>query len=353
MKAGILGLAGSGRRTLFSLLTQVAGGSGREAQLGVLKIPDERLDELNRLHNSRKITPATIQFLLVPGLVKGESQEKLDLPALRSVDVLVHVVRAFEDPSVAHLEGSVDPARDIEMVELELTLADLALVEKRLERLQSDSGKGKKVDRQEQEALERARTSLADGTPLRGILSEEDQTRLRGYALLTAKPLLLLLNIGEDDAAARDELPEKLGLSRWVEAPEVRLAYASAKIEAEMAELSPEDAEAFRESLGLAEDPIQRIVSAAFELLGMITFYTTSEKESRAWVIARGTPAAAAAGTIHSDMERGFIRAEVVRYEVLTEAGTWNACRDKGTLRLEGKDYPLADGDVVIFRFNV
>ena len=353
MKAGILGLAGSGRRTIFSLLTQVAAGSGREAQLGVLRIPDERLDELNRLHASRKITPSTIQFVLVPGLVKGESQEKLDLPALRSVDVLVHVARAFADPSVAHPDGSVDPARDIEMVELELTLADLALVEKRLERLQSDSGKGKNVDRREQEVLERARESLADGTPLRGVLSEDDQTRLRGYALLTTKPLLLLLNIGEDDAATRDELPEKLGLSRWMEAPEVRLAYASAKIEAEMAELSPEDAQAFRETLGLAEDTIERIVSAAFELLGMITFYTTGEKESRAWIIGRGTAAAAAAGTIHSDMERGFIRAEVVHYEALREEGTWNACRDKGLLRLEGKGYPLADGDVVIFRFNV
>ena len=353
MKVGILGLAGSGRRTIFSLLTHVAAGSGREAQLGVLKIPDERLDELDRLHESRKTTPATIQFVLVPGLVKGESQEKLDLPALRSVEVLVHVVRAFDDPSVAHPEGSVDAARDIEMVELELTLADLALVEKRVERLQSDSGKGKPVDRQELEALERAKTSLADGIALRGVLSEADQTRLRGYALLTVKPLLLLLNVGEDDAGDGDELPDKLGLGRWVNAPEVRFAYASAKIESEMAELSPDDALPFRESLGLAEDTIERIVSAAFELLGMITFYTTSEKESRAWIIGRGAPAATAAGTIHSDMERGFIRAEVVHYDVLREEGTWNACRDKGILRLEGKDYPLADGDVVIFRFNV
>jgi GTP-binding protein YchF len=353
MKAGILGLAGSGRRTLFSLLTHaVASGSGREAQLGVLKIPDERLQDIGRLHGSRKITPATIQFVLVPGLVKGESTEKLDLPALRAVEVLVHVVRAFEEPSVPHPEGSVDPARDVEIVELELTLADLTLVERRLKRLGVDAGKGKKIDRLEHAALERARESLAEGNPLRSVLSKEDGSRLRGYALLTAKPLLLLLNVSEDDAARKD-LPDKLGLVRWTKAPEVRLAHVSAKIEAEMAELSSDDAQAFRESLGLAEDTVERIVSAAFDLLGTITFYTSEEKETRAHVIPRGTPASVAAGSVHSDMARGFIRAEVVPYDVLKSAGSWSACREKGLLRLEGKEHPIADGDVVIFRFNV
>jgi len=352
MKAGILGLAGSGRRTLFSLLTHaVASSSGREVQLGVLRIPDERLEELSRLHASRKTVPATIQFVLLPGLVKGES-EKLDLPALRSVDVLVHVVRGFEEPSVAHPEGSVDPARDIEMVELELTLADLALVERRLERLRADAGKGKKVDGQEEAALERARESLAEGLPLRSMLSSEDENRLRGYALLTVKPLLLGVNVGENVIAQQD-LPERLGLTKWATAPKVRLAFVSARIEAEIAELAPGDARAFRENLGLANDTIERIVSAAFELLAMITFYTSAEQESRAWIIPRGTSASVAAGGVHSDMERGFIRAEVVSYDVLKSQGSWNACREKGRLRLEGKDYPLADGDVVIFRFNV
>ena len=353
MKAGILGLPGSGKRTLFSLLTHaVASGTAREAQLGVLKIPDDRLQELSRLHASKSIVPATIQFTLIPGLVKGESKEKLDLPSLRVVDVLVHVVRGFEEASVPHPEGSVDPARDIETVELELTIADLSLVERRLERLHADRGKGKKVEARELAALERARESLAEGTPLRSLLSEEEHSLLRGYALLTSKPLLLVVNVGEEDVAA-EGLAQRLGLESWTDAPKVHLSFVSAKIEAEMAELPPEDAQAFRESLGLRENTVARIVSAAFELLDRITFYTSETKESRAWVIPRGTAASAAAGVIHSDIERGFTRAEVVSYDVLTRHGSWSACREKGAMRLEGKDYPIADGDVVIFRFNV
>ena len=353
MKAGILGFPGSGKRTLFSLLTQaVAAGSGRETQLGVLKIPDERLKEMSRLHASKSVVPATIHFTLIPGLVKGESKEKLDLPALKAVDVLVHVVRGFEEASVAHPEGSVDPARDVETVELELTIADLSLVERRLERLQADRGKGKKVDPRELAALEQAKECLAEGTPLRSVLSDEEQGQLRGYALLTSKPLLVIVNVGEDDVAA-EGLAKKLGLERWENAPKVRFGFVSAKIEAEMTELPPEDAQAFRESLGLSENTIARIVSAAFELLHMITFYTSEAKESRAWVIPRGTSASVAAGAIHSDIERGFIRAEVVSYDVLKSHGSWSACREKGAMRLEGKDYPIADGDVVLFRFNV
>jgi GTP-binding protein YchF len=353
MMAGILGLTGSGRRTIFSLLTHVVTSeAGRGVQLGVLKIPDPRLGEVSRLHGSRKTTPATIEFVLIPGLVKGESTEKLDLPALRSVDVLVHVVRAFEEPTVPHPDGSVDAARDIETVELELALADLGLVERRLGRLQSDAGKGKKVEPREVQALEHAKESLGEGTPLRAVLAEEEQKELRGYALLTAKPLLLLLNVEEKDAANKD-LPKALGLDRWVGVPRVGLSFVSARIESEIAELSPEDARAFREDLGVTEGSVERIVSAAFELLEMITFYTATDKEARAWVIPRASPAGLAAGAVHSDMERGFIRAEVVPYDVLTRQGSWSACRDKGLLRLEGKDHPIEDGDVVIFRFNV
>jgi len=307
---------------------------------------------LSRLHASKSVVPATIQFTLVPGLVKGESKEKLDLPALKVVDVLVHVIRGFEEASVAHPEGTVDPARDIETVELELTIADLSLVERRSERLQADRGKGKKVDPRELTALERARASLAQGTPLRSVLSDEEQAQLRGYALLTSKPLLLVVNVGEDDVA-KEDLPNRLGLEQWVKAPKVRLGFVSAKIEAEMAELPPEDAQAFRESLGLSENTVGRIVSAAFELLDMITFYTSEAKESRAWVIPRGTPASAAAGVIHSDIERGFIRAEVIHWRDLIELGSEARCREAGKLRVEGKEYVIQDGDVVHFRFNV
>jgi GTP-binding protein YchF len=353
MKAGIVGFSGVGKRTLFKLLTQFAGtGSERTEQMGVLKVPDARLLELTRLHESRKTTPATIDFVLIPSLVKGRSTDKLDLGDLRNVDVLVHVVRGFEEPSVAHPEGSVDAARDIEIMDLEFTIADLAVVEKRHERMVSDSKKGNKVDPRELELLGEAKEALAEGKPLRAVLSIEDRDRLKGYALLTAKPILAVVNVGEDQASD-PELTEKLGLGDWANAPEFRLTYVSARIEAEIGELSPEDAQTFRDDLGLSDGMIERVVRAAFELLQVITFYTAGDTESRAWLIPRNTRAAKAAGTIHSDMERGFIRAEVVNYDVLVSAGSWNACRDKGSLRLEGKDYPINEADVVYFRFNV
>ncbi len=282
----------------------------------------------------------------------ARSTDKLDLGNLRNVDVLVHVVRAFEEPSVAHPEGSVDAARDIEVMELELTIADLAVVEKRHDRMVSDSKKGNKVDPRELELLGQAQEALAEGKPLRSVFSVEDRDRLKGYALLTAKPMLAVVNV--DEAQASDTgLTEKLSLEDWASAPDFRLTYVSARIEAEIAELSPEDARTFREDLGLSEGMVERIVRAAFELLQVITFYTAGDTESRAWLIPRNTKAAKAAGTIHSDMERGFIRAEVVNYDVLVSAGSWNACRDKGSLRLEGKDYPINEADVVYFRFNV
>jgi GTP-binding protein YchF len=352
MKAGIIGFRGAGRRTLFSLLTRTADASpGDTAQVGILKISDSRLDEVARIQGSRKRTPGTIEYVLVPGLVKGGSREKLDLASIRSVDVLVHVVRAFEEPTVPHPEGTVDPLRDIEIVDLELALADLDVVEKRIERLQSDAKKGKKPDPVELTLLERARESLAAATPLRSVFSTAERNRLRGYALLTAKPCLVILNIGEDTPV--EDWSGKPELVRWAGAPETRIGFVSARIEAEIAELPPEDAKVFREDLGLTEATVERIVRETFELMGMITFFTAEDKEARAWIVPRGTRAVVAAGTVHSDMERGFIRAEVVPADVLMSAGSWSTCREKGLLRLEGKDYPVADGDVIYFRFHV
>jgi ribosome-binding ATPase len=353
MKAGILGFDGAGKRTLFALLTQVAGAAqARTEQVGILKVPDEKLLELTRLHESRKTTPATVEFVLVPSLVKGRSKDKLDVASLRAVDVLVHVVRAFENPSVPHPEGTIDAARDIEMMELELTLADLGLVERRVERLEADAKKGRKGDLQDLDVLIRARDALGDGRPLREALSSDEREQLKGYALLTAKPMLAVVNVSEDDARA-DDLTTRLGLARWADSPAFRLAYVSARIEAEIAELPPEDARAFREELGLEGGMVERVVRAAFELMDVITFYTAGETESHAWIVQRNTRAVKAAGTIHSDIERGFIRAEVVPYDVLVREGSWNRCKDKGLLRLEGKDYPIAEADVVYFRFNV
>jgi ribosome-binding ATPase len=344
MKAGIVGFENVGKRTLFALLTQVAGAAtSRTEQIGVLKVPDAKLSTLSRLHESRKTTAATIEFVLIPGLVKGRSKEKLDVSSLRAVDVLVHVVRAFEDPSVPHPESSVDARRDVEMMELELTLADLGVIEKRIEKLEADVKKGRKGEIQDLALLTRAKDALAEGRPLREALALEEREALRGYALLTAKPMLLVVNASENDRRSLD-LEEKPGLA---------VAYVSARIESEIAELSPEEARSFREEMGLSEGAIERVVRAAFDLMGVITFYTAGDTESRAWIVPRKTRAVKAAGAIHSDIERGFIRAEVVPYDVLVREGSWNACRDKGLLRLEGKDYPIVEADVVYFRFNV
>jgi GTP-binding protein YchF len=336
------------------LLTQTSDatdGEGHEPRLGVLKIPDGRLDQVARIQGSRKATPATIEFVLIPGLVKGESREKLDLPALRNVDILVHVVRAFDEPSVPHPEGSVDPKRDIEFLELEIMLADMNLVDKRLERLQTDAKKGKKPDPREMASLEKAKEILTAETPLREELTDDDQRNLRGFSLLTAKPRLLIVNIGERDIGT--DWAENLHLNAWRRAPKTGLSHVTARLEAELTELSLEDAKSFRDDLGLEEDTVERLVGAAFDLTDMITFYTAEEKEARAWNIPKRSRASKAAGTVHSDMERGFIRAEVVPIDVLVEEGSWGACREKGRIKLEGKDYPVADGDVIYFRFNV
>jgi hypothetical protein len=344
MRAGIVGFESVGKRTLFALLTHAAGAaSSRTEQVGILKVPDPKLVILSKLHESRKTTPATIEFVLIPGLTKGRSKEKLDVSSLRAVDVLVHVVRVFEEPSVAHPEGSVDPRRDIEMMDLELALADLGVLEKRIERLEADAKKGRKSELQDLPILIRAKDALSSGRPLREALTREERELLRGYALLTAKPMLLVINVGENDRMSLD-LEEK---------PELAVACVSARIESEIAQLSPEQAQAFREEMGLSEGAVERVVRAAFDLMGVITFYTAGDTESRAWIVPRSTRALKAAGAIHSDMERGFIRAEVVPYDVLVREGSWNACRDKGLLRLEGKDYPVAEADVVYFRFNV
>jgi ribosome-binding ATPase YchF (GTP1/OBG family) len=239
----------------------------------------------------------------------------------------------------------------MEVMELELMLADLGVVEKRLERLRSDAGKGMKPDPRELAALERARDTLSRETPLRAVLNDEEQKVLRGYALLTAKPRLLVVNAGEDEIDL--DWSENSKLKSQIEAPATTLCSVSARVEAEIAELTPEDATIFREDLGLTGNTAERIVEATFALMGMITFFTGEEKEARAWIIPRGATAVTAAGSVHSDMERGFIRAEVVPFEILVKEGSWSVCREKGLVRVEGKSYLVADGDVIYFRFHV
>ena len=353
MRAGIVGFAASGKKTLFSLLTEVAqAGFAAGAKRGVLAVPDERLETLARLHKSKKTTPATVEVVLIPALRRGASGQTENLAALRDVDAIVHVVRAFDDPIVPSPFDSVDPGRDAGNLELELLLADLAVLEKRIAKLDADRARGKpEAVRGERDLLDRARQAVEGEVPVREALSAEDRKRLVGYGLMSAKPQLVVLNSGESEAA-RDPASWP-GLEETARRPDTRLAAVSARIEAEIAELPEEDAADFRRDLGVEAGAAERVVRAVFELMDRATFYTAGDTESRAWLIRRNTRAQEAAGEIHSDMERGFIRAEVVSYDKLVECGSWDAARKKGALRLEGKDYPVQDGDVLVIRFHV
>ncbi len=358
MKTAIVGLSAVGKSTLFGLLTGAAAPvrSGRpEARVGIAKVPDSRVDRLAEIYHPKKTTHATVEYVDVPGVAKGEGASLVDLPALRGIDALLHVVRAFESEAVPHPDGSVDPLRDAKMVELELILADLGAVERRIERLEANIKKANRAeDVAERAVFLKLKAHLEGERPLRELeLSDEERRRLRGYALLSEKPLLLAVNLGEGQIKDATALVERSGLAAFAARPGCALCPVSAPIEAEMAQLPPEDARIFREDLDLEEPGLDRVIRTSYALLGLVSFLTAGADECRAWTIRRGTKAQLAAGTIHSDIERGFIRAEVVAFDDLLAAGSIAACREKGTLRLEGKDYVVRDGDVINFRFNV
>jgi len=358
LRAGLIGFPSSGKTALFQLLTSAREaprtGGKADANVGVSRVPDARLDRLTAMFNPRKRVPATVEFADIAGAggARTGAQALLDVAPFRNADALLHVVRIFRDPSVPHPAGSIDPARDVRTMEDEVILADLGVVERRLERLERDLKKGATADlRKEQEVLVRCRAALEEGRPLRALqLEPDDAKRLRGFQFLSAKPLLLVLNLDEADLPRADEAVTLAGLDAFMSGAATRAVPICGKIELEIAQLDDADAAAFMTDLGLHESGLDRVIRASYDLLGYISFFTVGEDECRAWSIPRNTSAVVAAGEIHTDISRGFIRAEVVHYEQLIARGSLAACRDHGELRLEGKDYIVLDGDVINFR---
>ena len=362
LRAALIGFGSSGKTTLFQLMTSardtVRAAHGRgEASIGISRVPDPRLDRLTAMYNPRKRVPATVEFadFAAPG-TSGGAQALVDVVAYKNAHALVHVVRAFHDPSVPHPSGSIDPARDAQAMEDELILADLAVAERRLERLDKDLKKTKSADgEREREVLLGCKTSLENGQPLRALgLSQDDSRRLRGFQLLSAKPLLLVINLDEADIAAAadaEAAATQAGLTAFLSRGRTLAVPVCAKIELEIAALEPADAAAFMNDLGLAESGLDRVIRASYDLLGYMSFFTVGEDECRAWSIPRQTVAQEAAGEIHSDIQRGFIRAEVVAYDAFIARGSLPAAREHGELRLEGKEYIVQDGDIINFRF--
>ena len=354
MQLGILGLPKAGKTALFNALTAsrqetAKFKASRTTNVGVAHVDDPRLERLRELYDPRRYVPAQVRFVDVPGIDRGRG-ETLDLAELRMMDALVHVVRAFEDPELVHPVGGVDPARDLAAVDLELILADYELVERRLERLVQARKRGLTDQEKRERALlsESVLPALEAETSLRSMeFGDDEEKQLRGYGLLSLKRMLVVLNV--DEAAAAE--PDAAG---GLEAPPgAALLTVSAGLEEEISRLEPEDRGAFLAEAGLEEPSAVRVVRAGYRLLGLISFFTVGEDEVRAWTIRRGDTAGTAAGAVHSDIERGFIRAEVVDWRELVDAGSMAACRDRGTLRLEGRGYPVRDGEVVHFRFNV
>ncbi|MDI6871364.1 MAG: redox-regulated ATPase YchF [Bacillota bacterium] len=359
MKIGVIGLPMSGKTTVFNLLTQARHETSayltgrRETNVGVARVPDKRVDHLAALYKPRKTTYATIEVFDVVGLVRGSAAGQgvgnEFLNVIRDADALIHVVRAFSSPGVAHVEGSVDPWRDLQTVNYELLLSDLDVVEKRIAKIQA--GKRKPEHEVELAALEKCRAALTEEKPIQGIaFTPGEAASLRGFTFFTEKPVILVVNLDEAQFRTGD-YPGEAELAAWAAEHCVPLVPVCGQLEAEILELSGEDREAFLADLGLSESGVERIARAAYRRLGYISFFTVGEDEVRAWPIHAGTCAKEAAGKVHSDLERGFIRAEVVSYDDLVRLGTLAKVREAGLLRLEGKDYVVRDGDVIHYRF--
>jgi GTP-binding protein YchF len=355
MRTAIIGLPLTGKSSLFTILTgahQQARLGTLEARAGITKVPDPRLEALARIFEPEKITHATLEYVDFPSISKEALREPGYLASLRVVDALAHVLRLFERDTIPHEKGSLDPLRDMRDVEAELILSDLAVAEKRLERLEKDRKKIKNPGLDHEfELLTRARSALENGTPLRELpLSPEDEKRIRGFQFLSQKPILFVLNLGEEDAPRLHQIEAQYRSGPLAGKPQTAVTAVCGKIEAELAELPPEEAADYLASFGLQESALERLIQATYALLGLISFLTAGETEVRAWTVPRGTTALKAAGTIHTDFEKKFIRAEVVHWDDLVRCGGYAGVREKGLLRLEGKEYVVKDGDVLVIR---
>ncbi|MGE5371192.1 MAG: redox-regulated ATPase YchF [Solirubrobacterales bacterium] len=351
MQIGLVGIAQSGKSTIFQLLTGIGAAAQAKANKGVVKVPDTRIDYLSGIFKPKKTTYATLEAVDIPGLLPGQDRSSASfLSAVRDADVLMLVVQAFDNPAVPHVEGSINPFRDFELLSYELLLADLDLVEKRIERIHG--GKKKKEQEEELALLERLKPVLESELPVSTLtVTEAEALYIRNYQLLTAKPTVVVLNVDESDLAGKPEGYDKV--SDYCADRGIPLMMLSARIEQELSELGPEEKEMFMQDLGISEPGVQAVTRLIYSRLGLISFFTVGEDEVRAWTVEQGTVARKAAGKIHSDIERGFIRAEVIAYDDFVKAGTMGAARDAGTLRLEGKEYLVKDGDIIHYRFNV
>jgi ribosome-binding ATPase len=363
LRLGIVGLPNVGKSTLFNALTSARALVANypfatiEPNTGIVQVPDPRLEALARIVSPERTVPAAVEFVDIAGLVKGASEgEGLGnqfLANIREVDAIVQVVRCFEDEDIQHVMGPVDPVRDREVINIELGLADLASVEKRLDKTARAARSGDPQAKLEQGLVEAVRDVLAAGRPARVVVpTEEEAVTFRGFNLLTAKPVLYAANVGEHEIASGNRHVEALRAALAGDAETAEVVTFSAKVEAELAELAPGDRAEFLESLGLTESGLDRLAHAAYHLLGLQSYFTAGEKEVRAWTIHRGDRAPAAAGVIHSDFEKGFIRAETVAYDDFVRVGGWKPAREQGLSRAEGKEYVVQDGDVMLFRFS-